>query len=102
MEFSGETFPPLEAYANDGPASPKLNDGLSCRDEVVEKLIKLAADMATRQGFPSEFAEDWPIPKSTPQKTLHEIERNMEIIQKKMADWSYAVRQIANELHKAR
>ena len=73
--------------ANKEPvAEVPCSDGLSCRDEIVEKLIKLAAEMATRQGMPSEYVEDWPIPKSTPQKTLNEIERNMEIIQKKIAD----------------
>jgi hypothetical protein len=90
----------LTTDSADGAEVP-CSEGLSCRDEIVEKLIKLAADMVTRQGFPSEFVEDWPIPKSTPQKTVNEIERNMEIIQKKMATWSYAVRQIANELHRA-
>jgi hypothetical protein len=96
-------------YANCGTCKkePKVSKsapapGLSCPDKVVEQLIKLAAEMGMRNGMPSEYVEDWPIPKSTPQKTLNEIERNMEIIQKKIADWSYAVRQIANELHKAR
>ena len=78
------------------------SDLLSCPDKAVEQLIKLAAEMGMRDGMPSEYVSDWPIPKNTPHKTLYEIERNMEIVQKKISDWSYAVRQIANELHKAR
>ena len=79
-------FETIAYIETDGGATVPCSDWLSCRDEIVEKLIKLAAEMATRQGMPSEYVEDWPIPKSTPQKTLNEIERNMEIIQKKIAD----------------
>ena len=39
MEFSGPTFPPLEAYSNEGATSPKLNDGLS--DVVVKMGVEL-------------------------------------------------------------
>lgn len=92
---------------HDCPKKPDVsavpsNDGLACPDKIADQLVRLAAEMATRQGMPSEYAEDWPIPKSTPKKTLYEIERNMEIIQKKIADWSYTVRQLANRLNEAK
>jgi predicted DNA-binding helix-hairpin-helix protein len=91
-----------KCYGGDIVSESPSVTGLSCADKAVEQLIELAAEMGMRNGMPSEYVEDWPISKHTPQKTLNEIERNMEIIQKKIADWCYAVRQIANELHKAR
>jgi hypothetical protein len=78
-----------------------LNDGLSCHAEVVEQLIKLAAEMARGQNMPSEFLDDWEISKRTSRKTRTEIQRVADRCRKQTGDWSYELRKLADKLHKA-
>lgn len=70
--------------------------------EVVEKLIKIAAEMARGQNMPSEFIEDWEISNKISRKTRAEIQRVADRCRKQTGDWSYEIRQIANELNKTR
>lgn len=59
-------------------------------------LIELAAEMVRCQHMPSEFVEDWDIPKSTPMKTRRAIQASTSIARSQSVQWANRIRRIVD------
>ena len=66
--------------------------------DVKGKLIQLAAQMARREGMPSEYAEDYHFPKSVSKRSRILIVREAERAIEQCRLWSIAVRECADQL----
>lgn len=66
--------------------------------DVKGRLIQLAAQMARREGMPSEYAEDYNFPKSVSKRTRILIIREAERACERCRLWSIAVAECADQL----
>ena len=59
-------------------------------------LIELAAEMVRCDNMPTEFVEDWEIPKSTPVKTRRAIQASTAIAHAQCAQWGNRILRIVD------
>lgn len=66
--------------------------------EIKSRLIKLAAQMACREGMPSYYRGDWDLPRSTSRKTFRKIAKSAEIAQDQSRIWAIELKKIIDNL----
>ena len=67
-------------------------------NEIVGKLIELAAEMARGERLPSEFIEDYELPKSTPKGAMVEIEKTATRTRTQVCEWGLRIKAISRQI----
>lgn len=66
-------------------------------DDQKSRLIKLAAEMVRGEGMPSDFVEDWDLPKTTPMKTRRKIQKSSATALAQCHEWANRIMDVVRE-----
>ena len=64
--------------------------------DAITELYKISGEMVRGLDQPSEYIEDWTLPKSTPITAKREIENQCIKAHEKRVDWAIRIRQAIN------
>lgn len=79
----------------------RIYGGYMAHEETVDRLIKLAAQMARRVGMPYDSDDDWQFPKAVSIKQRSRIYHQVEAAHEQCRQWAIAVRECADSINRA-
>lgn len=66
----------------------------SAKDRIRSVLIQMAAEMVRGKNMPSEFIEDWELPRTTPKKVYRQIVEQSRASRGQCIEWSGTLRKV--------